>query len=121
MRGEADVVVCGRRVTMRQTPTLPSGVDQTQAEQNEGRPRLFDELRRVLRVKHYVRRTEKTYVEWVRRFVRFHRPQPPAGTREGGRRALPVRELTAPFSERLPWPGFTANGIPSEDRNFGRL
>jgi len=30
---------------------------------------LFDEVRRVLRVKHYSKRTEQAYVGWVRRFI----------------------------------------------------
>lgn len=32
-------------------------------------PRLLDEVRRVLRVKHYSLRTEQAYVGWIRRFV----------------------------------------------------
>jgi integron integrase len=32
-------------------------------------PRLLDEVRRVLRLKHYSMRTETVYVAWVRRFI----------------------------------------------------
>ncbi|MBD8871269.1 integron integrase [Rhodanobacter sp. DHB23] len=32
-------------------------------------PRLLDEVRRVLRVKHYSLRTEQIYVGWIRRFI----------------------------------------------------
>src|SRR6185312_15759322 len=32
-------------------------------------PRLLDEVRRVLRVKHYSLRTEHVYVGWIRRFI----------------------------------------------------
>jgi integron integrase len=35
-------------------------------------PRLLDQLRDALRVRHYGLRTEKTYAHWVCRFVRFH-------------------------------------------------
>jgi len=35
-------------------------------------PRLLDRLRDKVRLKHYSIRTEHAYVEWVRRFVRFH-------------------------------------------------
>ncbi len=35
-------------------------------------PRLLDRMRDVLRMKHYSRRTEKSYVQWARRFIRFH-------------------------------------------------
>ena len=37
-----------------------------------GEPKLLDQLRDRLRVKHYSIRTEQAYVEWVRRFVLFH-------------------------------------------------
>src|SRR6476661_3526893 len=32
---------------------------------------LLSALRRALRLRHYSRRTEEVYVQWVRRFVRF--------------------------------------------------
>lgn len=37
--------------------------------EGEGAPRLFDEIRRVLRVKHYSFRTETVYLGWIRRFI----------------------------------------------------
>src|SRR5579863_3391699 len=33
------------------------------------RPRLFDEVRRKLRVRHYSLRTERVYLQWMRRFI----------------------------------------------------
>jgi integron integrase len=42
------------------------------------RPRLLDEVRTALRVRHYSRRTEKSYVSWVRRFILFHQKRHPA-------------------------------------------
>jgi len=35
--------------------------------------RLLDQMREVLRLKHYSFRTERTYTDWVKRFVLFHR------------------------------------------------
>ena len=35
-------------------------------------PKLLDQVRERLRVKHYSIRTEKVYVDWVRRFILFH-------------------------------------------------
>ncbi|WP_143449502.1 integron integrase [Iodobacter sp. BJB302] len=35
-------------------------------------PRLLDVLRDKIRVRHYSLRTEQQYVNWVRRFLRFH-------------------------------------------------
>ena len=50
--------------------------------------KLLDQVREVLRVKHYSLRTEETYVQWITRFLRFHRQ------RAGGWKH--PRELGAP-------------------------
>lgn len=42
------------------------------------KPRLLDEVRNKIRLKHYSIRTEIAYVDWVRRFIRFHDRQHPA-------------------------------------------
>ncbi len=36
------------------------------------KPRLLDQVRHRCRVKHYSIRTEKAYVDWIRRFIHFH-------------------------------------------------
>ena len=41
-------------------------------------PRLLDQLRQELRVKHYSYRTEQTYSRWVRKFILFHGKRHPA-------------------------------------------
>ncbi len=41
-------------------------------------PRLLDEVRNALRVRHYSRRTEKAYVLWIRRYILFHGKRHPA-------------------------------------------
>ena len=35
--------------------------------------RLLNQVREVLRLRHYSIRTEQSYGDWVRRYVRFHR------------------------------------------------
>ncbi len=35
-------------------------------------PKLLDQVRMEIRTRHYSRRTEETYVGWVKRFVRYH-------------------------------------------------
>ncbi len=40
-------------------------------------PKLLDQVRVVIRRKHYSIRTEKTYVEWVRRFILFNQKRHP--------------------------------------------
>ena len=34
--------------------------------------KLLDRVRETIRLKHYARKTEKTYVSWIRRFILFH-------------------------------------------------
>jgi integron integrase len=41
-------------------------------------PKLLDQMRQKIRVLHYSLRTEKTYVDWVRRFILFHGKRHPA-------------------------------------------
>jgi hypothetical protein len=38
-----------------------------------GKPKkLLEQMRDVLRIKHYSLRTERSYCDWVKRFIRFH-------------------------------------------------
>src|SRR5262252_2580277 len=41
-------------------------------------PRLLDRVRDKIRVRHYSIRTEQAYVDWIRRFIRFHGKRHPA-------------------------------------------
>jgi integron integrase len=50
-------------------------------------PRLLDQVRDAIRVRHYSRRTEDTYVHWIRRFILFHAKRHP--------REMGEREVTA--------------------------
>lgn len=45
-------------------------------------PRLLDQLRSAIRVRHYSRSTEKAYVYWVRFYIRYHKLRHPADMRE---------------------------------------
>ena len=40
--------------------------------------RLLDTVRTAIRLRHYSYRTEKQYVAWIRRFIRFHAYRHPA-------------------------------------------
>ncbi|HXG29584.1 MAG TPA: integron integrase [Nevskiales bacterium] len=51
------------------------------------KPRLLDQVRAALRLRHYSYRTEQTYVTWIKRYIYFHGKQHPAGLGE--------REVTA--------------------------
>jgi len=39
--------------------------------------KLLDQVRDALRLKHYSYRTEQSYVDWVKRFVLFHKKRHP--------------------------------------------
>ena len=39
--------------------------------------RLLDQVRDVMRLKHYSLRTERSYCDWIERFIRFHRMRHP--------------------------------------------
>ena len=41
------------------------------------KPKLLDEVRAVLRRKHYSLRTEEAYVDWIRRFILHHKKRHP--------------------------------------------
>jgi integron integrase len=55
----------------------PSGMSPADRMRLRRRPRLIEELRQALRSKHYSRRTEQSYCNWVKRFLRFHRMRHP--------------------------------------------
>jgi hypothetical protein len=35
-------------------------------------PKLLDQVRDKLRMKHYAIRTEQSYVDWIKRYIYFH-------------------------------------------------
>jgi integron integrase len=41
-------------------------------------PKLLDRVRDLIRAKHYSRRTESAYVDWIRRYIVFHRKRHPS-------------------------------------------
>jgi len=42
-------------------------------EADVGKPkRLLEQMRDVMRLKHYSLRTERSYCDWIERFIRFH-------------------------------------------------
>ena len=41
------------------------------------KPKLLDQVRAAIRLRHYSLRTEETYVHWIKRFTLFHRKRHP--------------------------------------------
>src|SRR5437762_2573963 len=62
--------------------------------------KLLDQVREVIRVKHYSIRTEDAYVQWIKRFIFFSWQTPPQGNGGGGNRCLLDRFGTAEESGR---------------------
>jgi len=51
------------------------------------KPRLLDQVRSELRLRHYSLRTEEAYIQWCKRFILFHNKRHP--------RELGAPEITA--------------------------
>jgi hypothetical protein len=50
-----------------------------QVNTTEQKPKeLLERLRDAIRVKHYSYQTEKTYVQWIRRYILFHNKRHPS-------------------------------------------
>ena len=52
-------------------PTIQTGI-------SPGKPKLLEQVRDVIRRKHYSFRTEQTYIDWIRRFILFHGKRHPS-------------------------------------------
>ena len=50
----------------------PPRGDSMPASTRSQQPKLLDDVRQVLRRHHYSIHTERSYVAWIVRFVRFH-------------------------------------------------
>lgn len=55
-------------------------------EQEPQKPKLLDQVRQVIRVKHYSIRTEESYIQWIKRYIIYHKKKHPKdmGEREIG-------------------------------------
>jgi hypothetical protein len=71
--------------------------------------KLLDQVREVMRLKHYSIRTERTYADWVRRYVRFHQMR----TRE---EMLPAEPKIEAFLSELAVKGKVA--VSTQNRVF---
>jgi len=67
-------------------------------------PKLLDQVRNLLWVKHYNFRTEETFFGWIRRFILFHGKRHPTVMSEAG---ISVFLTTYPLTERIQQPHVT--------------
>ena len=47
------------------------------ARTSNHKPKLLAQVRQAMRTRHYSKRTEQTYVHWIRRFIFFHEVRHP--------------------------------------------
>ncbi|SLM28473.1 hypothetical protein MTBBW1_1380020 [Desulfamplus magnetovallimortis] len=41
----------------------------------ENKPKLLDEIRAIMRVRRYSIHTERSYCDWIKRYINFHKPR----------------------------------------------
>lgn len=46
-------------------------------------PKLLDQVRELIRVRHYSIRTEDAYVRWIKEYIFFHKKRHPEETSPG--------------------------------------
>jgi integron integrase len=71
--------LAGAEWPFRASDASPAPVWVQLAAADRARPRLLAQVRERLRMRHYSPRTEKAYVGWIRRYIRFHAMQHPLG------------------------------------------
>jgi hypothetical protein len=60
---------------MDEVATMPATVPVASAGH---KPKLLDQVRNVIRRRHYSIRTEQAYVDWIKRFIIYHNRRHPA-------------------------------------------
>jgi integron integrase len=67
--------VVSKKSARRHARFIPTKSDVSQStsfDLQERSPKLLDQGREALRIRHYSLRTEQTYVQWIKRFIFFH-------------------------------------------------
>lgn len=54
-----------------------TGAANSSLIKTQQKPKLLEQVRELLRVKHYSKRTEKTYLNWIKRFILYHNKRHP--------------------------------------------
>jgi hypothetical protein len=81
----------------------------------QDKPKLLDQVRERLRVKHYSMRTEQAYLDWIKRFILFHGNAFVIRIIE----AEPVRAIRRMAYWALGWVG--KPGYSSLNQDYGRV
>lgn len=54
------------------TSRITTGSNQRLVQSGASKPKLLDQVRQAIRARHYSKRTERTYADWIKRFILFH-------------------------------------------------
>lgn len=73
----------------------------------DGKPKLLEQVRQLLRLRHYSLRTEVAYLAWIRRYILFHGKRHP--------RELTERDVSA-FLSSLALDGKVAASTQNQAR-----
>ena len=83
----------------------------------EQEPKLLEEVRRKMRLHHYSIHTERSYIDWIKRYLGFHRMSCREDLAEGERKIeaflseLAVKGKVSPSTQNSA--GVTGNGAGS--------
>ena len=75
-------------------------------QSQETKIKLLDQIRQVMRLHHYSIHTERTYLDWIKRYIAFHRMKSREDLAEGEKKIeaflthLAVDEKVAGASQR---------------------
>nr|NIW25664.1 hypothetical protein [Gammaproteobacteria bacterium] len=69
-------------MTEHRSKVVPIGVPRRPSDPGKNEPRLMDRVRAALRTRHYSRATERVYVSWILRYIRFHGRRHPSHLHE---------------------------------------
>jgi site-specific recombinase XerD len=68
---------------MRNTSFNSNSLRETEkAHLPDGKPKLLNQVRNVIRTKHYSIRTEQSYTDWIKRYIFYHNKQHPENLNE---------------------------------------
>jgi hypothetical protein len=80
------------------------------------KPKLLEQFREAIRVRHYSRRTEDIYCIWVKRFILFHHVRLPAELAEPEINAFLTHRLADPSNQESTTSG-KAGGLKYVNRS----
>lgn len=84
-----------------------------QQDPQHQKPKLLDQVRAKIRTKHYSIRTEKAYVDWIKRYIFFHNKRHPLEMDE-----REVEQFLTDFAVKKKVSASTQNQALSEWRRY---